>query len=524
VWKQASFEGYQSRQSALDRPLAIIRRGEPHRGTANKRVFVGYGQVGFSQYKRKGSKSVPITSLLAAFRKCFGSSSIAMVDEFHSTRCCAGCGKDLPKVHTNRWSQFKIDKYNKQLAAFHQGKRAFPPYLLHDTHRIEGLVYCESETSECIFGRTFIDRDVIACHSIQNGFLCWLRCEPPPSHMSRGGSRKNIPLPQPVSITYEEEKHWYSERRLPNPYAPNPEATNAEEAAEEEFEQEQDRGRDMEEEPIVEVVELVIPPAAMEVDPALPTVPIPIRIPSINTVVLATKLDALKAAVTTSSALLGNKIDELTTGLTSKLDTLNTSMASIATGINIISANISKPTSSLTSTMTNKQQDVLDMVDEVTTTATSSGSVVTVQVTIGGITTTTVTPSAPTSSSTTTTTTRRKSAAILPVNVSSIGDGTSQQAIDPSLKTHHLSAGSTAASTSILNGGPALMAPQANVQSGNIQRQVQEEKRTEETLESNQGKQGTQTSSGTSQSSTTSATVPIPPPPPPPPSSSSSTS
>ena len=353
-----------------------------------------------------------------------------------------------------------------------RGKRAFTPYLLHDTHRIEGLVYCETEKSECIFGRTFIDRDVIACHSIQNGYLCWLRCEPPPSHMSRGGPRKNIPLPQPVSITYDEEKHWYSERRLPNPYAPDPEATNAEEAAEEEFEQEQNRGRDMEEEPIVEVVELVIPPAAMEVDPALPTVPIPIRIPSINTVVLATKLDALTAAVTTSSALLGSKIDDLNTGLSTKLDTLNTSMASIATDINSISAYFIRPTSTATSTTTaHQRQD--DMVDVVTTETSSGPTAVTVQVTIGGITTTTVTTSAPTTSSTTITT-RRKSVASVPVNVSSKGDGISQQAIGPSLNTHPVSAESTEqTSSSNLPGGPAFMAPQASSQSGNNQGQVQ---------------------------------------------------
>jgi len=77
-----------------------------------------------------------------------------MVDEYHTTRCCAGCGHDLTKVHTNRWSDFKVAKYKAQLEAYNNDNRPFPPYKLHETHRIEGLCYCEN--IDCKYGRMFV--------------------------------------------------------------------------------------------------------------------------------------------------------------------------------------------------------------------------------------------------------------------------------------------------------------------------------------------------------------------------------
>jgi hypothetical protein len=473
-WKRSSFESYQARQSSLDRPLAIIKRGEPHRGTANKRCFIGYSDGGFSQFKRKGSKSVPITSLLAAFKKIFGASSIIMVDEYHTTRCCAGCGHDLTKLHSNRWSDFKVAKYKAQLKSFESGTRPFAPYRLHETHRIEGLLYCENR--ECKYGKMFVDRDVTAARSMQDGLLSWLRCAPPPTHMRRGGP-KRPDRPEPLYLHYDEEVHWYKERRLPVPNQ-NP------------FQQEEEEEEEEEEGiPLVDIdvpefpdpkaapAPAVVDPSAMAVD-AVPTVAPP-TVSSSSSFDLLLKVadDKAKSAAQSSSS---------TTNTSSTVPPpIAAKDVSYIEEVDIVEMQTAQTTSTVVTTTA----------PTTLSTVTTLEPMFTITTVTGPTTTTVVTTTGPTST-TTTTTTRRKSAVIVPTNVTtSVGAGSEQTSNPNEHDSSHLISVENAKQplSSSSTGGPTSETSQASSLIGETQRQVQSSGESKEKkTESNTQNQNTQ--------------------------------
>ena len=521
-WKRSSFEAYQARQSALDGPLAIIRRGEPHRGTANKRCFIGYSDGGFSQFRRKGSKSVPITSLLAAFKKIFGASSIIMVDEYHTTRCCAGCGQDLTKIHTNRWSDFKVAKYKAQLKAFESGTRPFAPYRLHETHRIEGLLYCENQ--ECKYGRMFVDRDVTAARSMQDGLLSWLRCAPPPTHMRRGGPK--LPdRPDPLYLHYNEEVHWYKERRLPVPNQ-NPFQQEEEEEEEEQGIPQGNMGNnDAPEVPDPTSAPVVVDQSAMAVVPVPTVAP-----PSMNSsgsfdlllkvademsksdaqsamivdppVTIAQDNASMRAALAqvAATAALNVAVDVLrqqTAVIATKLDNLTTAVNTVATGIASLSAahSLTLPPLSAPSSVLGLTPDNMELVEMTTNEVSTKGTTSTTTVTTGPTTTTTVTTTGPTSTTTTTTTTRRKSAVIVPTSVSSSLGAGSEQASDPNghISSQPISVENAKQplSSSLMGGLTSGTSPASSL-IGETQRLVQSSGEGEEKTESNTQEQNTQ--------------------------------
>jgi hypothetical protein len=331
----------------------------------------------------------------------------------------------------------------------------------------------------------FIDRDVTACRSILNGFLSWFLCAPPPTYMRRGGPRVNIPLPVPVMITYDEEKHWYSERRLPNPNVPG---YQPEEEGEEEFVQEQgnmeDADNPMDQEQVPPIVPPIIPPAAMEIVQ-------PANLQDNQDMRAALAQIAATTALTASVDLLQKQTAVIATTLVN----LTTAVTSVATGIATLVAAQSRPPPSVSASVSSIVQPVasseLEIMEMVTTEQTSAPSTVTKQVTTGPIQTTTVTTTGPISS-TTTTTTRRKSAVSVPTSVpSSFGTGMNQ-ASGPSLTAHLVSAESTlAAPLSSTNGGPASEPSPASSLTGETQGLVQSKEEKKET-ESNTQNQTTQ--------------------------------
>jgi len=423
-------------------------------------------------------------------------------------------------VYTNRWSDFKIAKYKAQLESFENGTRLFAPYRLHETHRIEGLCYCDNDN--CKYGQMFVDRDVTAARSIHDGLLAWLRCAPPPTHMRRGGQNgKAPPLPEPAYLHYNEEKHWYTERRLPLPKeAPQPE---------EEEEKEEEEGlfpvvdnTDEPEIPVPEPEPVKLDLASMSVDQVPLTSPqdnsnmrAALAQVAANTALLikiqesssAAMVDAINTLGSTVSSSTSNIVTAINTGLTSINATLHQLLGTVlpsATSSQAASQSqpsvaVNTKTSTISTPMTvglNDNEDVdmhivqsqtTQVVSSVVTTTepstiTSVSAVdptMTTTTTTGPVSTTTVTTTGPTST-TTTTTIRRRSAVSVPTYVSNtiLGTGIQEQASVPMESTmngpQQVSAESTEQqSSSNLNGGPASMAPQAIRLIGNNTGQVQ---------------------------------------------------
>jgi len=299
---------------------------------------------------------------------------------------------------------------------------------------------------------------------MQSGFLSWLRCAPPPTHMRRSGQRvKAPPLPPPVYLHYDEEKHWYSERRLPNPYVPvyQPHDEEDEEEGKEDGGIPQGNMGDTDA-PVFPVVN----PANPVVDP-VPPVANPMDNAEMRTALaqIAANTASMIASQAATSAALVNAVNTLSsnvsssnavlatavyTGLASVNSTLNQflisvnpkALPSLAASQSLPTVNVSTSTGSPPIIAYDDTDDDMHVINTqtsqttstvVTTTAPTTLTSVsamdptmTIITTTGPVSTTTVTTTGPTS--TTTTTTRRKSAVNVPTNLSttSLGAGINQ--------------------------------------------------------------------------------------------------
>jgi hypothetical protein len=184
-WREREFEAYSRRHQALDKVISGIREGNTADGTARrfgKQIRTAFAFVGAGKFPSQGKGSpgggTPTTFFLDRLKHIFGSNHVVMVDEHRSTLCCSKCGLVVADVQSDRPSHFHARRdFAKNLKK--PPDRQIQP---RTWYTINGLKCCQNP----LCSMSLMDRDYYPTLSIGDAGCCWLRNEPPPSHMRRG--------------------------------------------------------------------------------------------------------------------------------------------------------------------------------------------------------------------------------------------------------------------------------------------------------------------------------------------------